>query len=405
VRLATILAALLLNASLATHLHAQELLYPGVTSDYATPSVDEKSASEAQEMEDIRESVSPTPSAQSGAASATPTVLAPTNPALTRVNLRVDMAQAAFNAAPTIDNRAALVLALERVVELTCMPRLVQTLQHLGIGDSGPGVAQGARGDVNPHCRETLLRVFKLDSSSPIAFCARDGIDSKNCSDAYQLQSIAPFGASFRPPEEPEPFRPGTRLTVRDATARIFKEIKSLRERQKSAPSLQQRIALRQLFDRLLVQNCGVTRLALREVPNVAVDDAASRDRLLSRPMDPNVPVEKYIEALVQRSRERSSDGSTEDKEKYGPAHYRLRSISDACMFFVREALSTEPEMGTAICHRDGFSSPSCITTLRKERASTLEEIQRERAAKGLPTVPPDQATRGPRSGSGMSTF
>ncbi len=302
---------------------------------------------------------------------------------LDRAVLKVEIAETTYSLDASIENRGALLMALERVVELKCMPRLLVDLQFSG----GLG---------NEECMEYVRKVFAIDSASPIAFCARDGIDSKNCLDASRNVVVGPFGEPYRV-SDTDPRRPGTRATIADSSAVLLAQAKALRAALKGKEGLQNKLKMRALFNRLLVINCSVTRLALREAPPVQAQDQAFKDHLLSQPLPQNVPVEKYVDALVKGADKGEAAG---DQGSYGPAHYRMRQISEACMYFVKEALSAEKDMATAICHREGFPTPQCIEAVRKERSSTFAEVQQARMSEGLPTLSPQEAQQNMRPGS-----
>lgn len=301
---------------------------------------------------------------------------------LSRAELRVDIAKTTFELDPSIMNRATLLHALERVVELTCMPRLTLELQYSG-------------GLSNPACMEQVLRVFAIDSASPVAFCARDGIDSENCLTAYRAQVIGPLGDGFTPPSisATQARPPGTRMTIGDTSAALLSEARALRGRGRGKEGFQNRLRMRALYDRLLTLNCSTTRLALREAPPQQDHSRAIRDRLLSQPLAPSVPIEQYVDALTKTSPTGPSQ-EPEDSTSYGPAHYRMRMLPDACMFYLREAEQAEKTMATVVCHRDGFSSPACVQAIRDERARTASDIQAIRAAEKLPTLSPRELER-----------
>jgi hypothetical protein len=244
---------------------------------------------------------------------------------------------------------------------------------------------------------EQVLRVFAIDSASPIAFCARDGIDSENCLSAYRAQVIGPLGDGFTPPalspqagSGPQSNPPGTRMTIADTSAALLREARALKGRGRGKEGFQNRMRMRALFDRILTLNCSSTRLALREAPPQQDQSRAVRDRLLSQPLAPSVPIEQYIDALAKTA---PSNATTppDDASRYGPAHYRMRMLPDACMFYLREAEQAEKTMATVACHREGFSSPACVQAIRDERARTASEIQAIRAAERLPTLSPQQ--------------
>ena len=316
--------------------------------------------------------------------------------------LRLSMAESVFALDPSLENRANLILAIERVVEESCMPRLTQTLQHLGM-NSLPAPQKES-------CRKQLFALFALDGASPTGFCARDGIDSANCAAAYKNQVSGSYGGGYVAPTTPEALRPGMKATAQDQAALLYQELRQRKAALLDHESIEGRIAIRTLYARLLTINCAVVRLALQELPPQEAMAASNRDSMLGRPLDPNVPIEQYVDVLVQGARAKATptggpsagnpDGAAPTE---GPPFFRNRLTSDACQFYVREGLQFEPGFAAPICHSEGFSSPQCITALRKEQIETQAAIQKSRQVKGLPPLPPPGAR--PPKAPGFSTF
>jgi hypothetical protein len=314
--------------------------------------------------------------------------------------LRLSMAESAFALDPSLENRANLILARERLVEDTCMPRLTQTLQHLGM-NSLPEPQRTA-------CRKELFGVFALDGATPVGFCARDGIDSPNCLAAYKNQVSGSYGGGYQAPSAPEPLRPGQKPNAQDTVALLYQEARQRMSVLQDHESIDARLAIRNIFARLLTLNCAVVRLSLQELPPQDSLAVANRDSVLGQPLDPNVPIERYVDVLVQGARAKATPTGpapkeTEEAPKEGPPFFRNRLTSDACQFYAQEGLRFEPGLASAVCHREGFSSPACISALRKEKADTLAAIQKERQSKGLPPIVPN-ASRSSKA-PGFSTF
>ena len=345
-------------------------------------------------------SSSPSPNGPSSSeASSTPSSPRPSKP-MEMTALRLSMAESAFALDPSLENRANLILARERLVEDTCMPRLTQTLQHLGM-NSLPEPQRAA-------CRKELFGVFALDGASPVGFCARDGIDSPNCLAAYKNQVSGSYGGGYQAPSSPEPLRPGQKPTAQDTVALLYQEVRQRISVLQDHESIDARLAIRNIFARLLTLNCAVVRLSLQELPPQDSLAVANRDSVLGQPLDPNVPIERYVDVLVQGARAKatptgSASKETEETPKEGPPFFRNRLTSDACQFYAQEGLRFEPGLASALCHREGFSSPACISALRKEKADTLATIQKERQSKGLPPIVPN--TSRSSKAPGFSTF
>ncbi|HMO01805.1 MAG TPA: hypothetical protein PKD37_02245 [Oligoflexia bacterium] len=95
-------------------------------------------------------------------------------------------AEDSFRVKPTIDNRAYLLMAYEKVVAKLCMPQLLNSLRHAG----SPS---------DPLCLDYIQRVLKLHPGNSVAICARDGIDSKNCLRASELDRYEVFAVIDSP--------------------------------------------------------------------------------------------------------------------------------------------------------------------------------------------------------------
>jgi hypothetical protein len=314
--------------------------------------------------------------------------------------LRLSMAESAFALDPSLENRANLILARERLVEDSCMPKLTQSLQHPGMNALPPPMREA--------CRKELFAVFALDGATPVGFCARDGIDSPNCAAAYKNQNSGSYGGGYQAPAAPEPLRPGQKPNAQDTVALLYQEARQRIGVLQDHESIEARLAIRNVFARLLTLNCAVVRLSLQELPAQNSAALANRDSLLGQPLDPNVPIERYVDVLVQGARVKATptggpvEAASETPQE-GPPFFRSRLTSDACQFYIQEGLRFEPGLASALCHREGFSSPTCIAALRKERTETMAAIQKERQAKGLPPIAPrtSQSSKAP----GFSTF
>lgn len=345
-------------------------------------------------------------SSESSSASASEQVT--TSPA-ELIELESELARANFEQQPTDENRALLLQSYEKLLQSKCMPQLMQTLVHDGYpSDSKP-------------CFDLLSRTFKLDSSNPIAFCARDGIDSKNCTIAYKRQRVSPFGPPFEPQKLVSGLEAGQPVTTVDTLARFALTIKDQQGRAGAKATEPQKIYIRSLYDRALVISCAVQRLELKRdtstPPAGGSSDkygASSNDikraiaLLEAKPTPTNPPRAARTPAREAFEAKKNPTSETEKGDSgYGPIFFRNRLLPTTCMYFITEGLHFEPDLATAICHRDGFYSPSCIQSMRAARAKALEyQRQAQMSAAQQSRSAGTRPAESPRSKApGFSTF
>lgn len=310
--------------------------------------------------------------------------------------LKVEMAADTFALDPSLENRGALILAYERLIATRCMPTLLTSLIH-------------APQELQASCRKAIEGVREIDALNPVALCAENGIDSSVCREAAKQQKVGLFGPSFdaqRLLAEAQDIPKGTTPRFQDSVGMFLKEL----EAAKAVPAAQRdRSKIQTLYHRLMLLTCPVVRLSLTPETPRPTPHSRSSSRLGS---SENIPLEKIVEnfaSQAQRSSEASisyqahpfeptpslsETPSAQRKPDQGKFFSRKRLISNTCWYFVKNALIFEPGFASAICHQDGFQSPTCIDALRESRKKLL-----------LTPKPTRAPSTGPSGGPGFKTF
>jgi len=91
------------------------------------------------------------------------------------ISLNAAMAAAHFEIRPSLQNRSDLVYALSKLVAYRCMSSLHRTLVY----SSSPQ---------DKDCQDAISYTLSIDPSNPEAICAKDGIDSPSCRNAFREQ-------------------------------------------------------------------------------------------------------------------------------------------------------------------------------------------------------------------------
>lgn len=322
-------------------------------------------------------------------------------------------------------NLTALLSVYERIVAATCMPQLLKTLQHSG----------------NPSdkiCLRYIDETLKLDSENPVATCARDGIDSKSCDQAYaaQLTGTFPKDASLWVNDD----SPGSELEQKleaatEDTTQLSKLETELYRLEGLSQVNQENRALhapqvRALTHKVIASACQRTKLKIVSLlgdRTEPLDDelaqllasASIRDQVLALPRSDRPHYLKQLKenAATQRDaleRQGEIKGSPMDQvvealagdkssSRTGSARVRpdglvrWHLISPACDERLKRAESRNLAGALAICVRQGDLAPDCIRARRRERAEVAKAS----------STPASRNTRTPEpvSGRNFSTF
>lgn len=281
---------------------------------------------EAPTSEIVKSTVSPAP-----------TKAGPRDKPQELLELAVQLAENNFHLRASPFSRAALVMALEKLLDHQCFKKL-----HVTLGYDKP--------PTDTACRETIERILSIDSGNPVAVCARDGIDSKLCISSYAAQKIAIFDPAKDPPQGELPD-----LEVKLSETRYQDKLRQIENdlvryiseyrKTKKYEFLKGALAL---LDQALQLSCKVVRISLE---------------------DSNANPLPTIAAAPSPSAASEAGTAVPKLTNYS----RVRYITRSCAKFINETLRLEKNYPTAVCYRDGQTSPACIgakrLNVKKEKA------------------------------------
>lgn len=283
----------------------------------------------------------PTPSASPSPTSESATPLPSQTPATrpTRLQLQLEVAETAYLLKKDDQTLGQLVGILEQAVAAYCMPEL------------RTGTVLPSR-PLEGRCLATVQRIIEVDPSNAAAICARDGIDSTTCVDAYGGQRIQ----AYQPTSEQSANNGSLGYGV---------------QRARVAPAVQA------LEGELYMANRA------REINRTPDTEKKVRDVL-----DRLIPAACFYSSVMYRSQEQ------------GPRE-RVRLLPDECIRSTDEALRAFPGHARAVCAREGYYTPACTRARRQEvRASAVASASpRQSRAPAPPSSGPQ------RGGAELDTF
>lgn len=334
---------------------------------------------------------------------------------------QLDIAQSSYEVTKTDRNLTSVITALERLIGLYCMPNLSKTLQHNGFPS-------------DPQCIKYMDAAFALDAENPVATCARDGIDSRSCSEAYAAQETNTYSELY----PIWPTEPGSvsdldlALDVRTADPQLTtlgQELSRLESRSLQSADARKEVLprMRQAFSEALGLACKNTKLKVQTLfgdlgskigtlPSIAMQDQGFRNYLLRLPpaeREEALLKAKQAEEQLQRPGQGQSSSPMDDLVKglkptpvnanrvvrvRADGVLRTRYLSSICDDTLTRALRADPGSAAASCARYGDSSPDCIKAKRRERAEAVRQLAPRKDAGSAQSAP-----KGPKQN--FSTF
>ncbi|MBN8549541.1 MAG: hypothetical protein J0M12_09520 [Deltaproteobacteria bacterium] len=308
---------------------------------------------------------------------------------------QLDIAKSSYELRASERNITSVITAYERLIQFTCMPDLSTSLQH-------PGSPR------DPECLKYLEATLALDGENPVATCARDGIDSRACSDAFAAQQTLPYSPLYPlwPPEEGG----ATDLDIvlashgsdEEQIAKLNAEVNSLESRGAFNPKLREEVAprLTEATSQLTELTCKTVKPKIEylfgmpgqqiksaTIPAVAYSDQF-REFLRSQPVEQRpAAIQKLLQSDMNSVDPRAADPNSgpmsEVLRELNPAQkrnpgvsrsrpdgvVRSRYLSPECLKLIEKTLAKTPGSSIAICARDGNSAPTCIQAKRNERS------------------------------------
>ncbi|NMC62891.1 MAG: hypothetical protein GYA55_06940, partial [SAR324 cluster bacterium] len=277
------------------------------------------------------------------------------------ISLNAAMAAAHFEINPSLQNRSDLVYALSKLVAHRCM----RTLHHTLVYSNPPQ---------DKDCQDAIFYTLSLDPSNPEAICAKDGIDSPSCRNAFREQETV-----IRMPYKVDPnllrkFESDIRIKEGEQAAAISKAKDQLQAAlsiiQNEATEAKKKPSsdLMNAFTTLLDIHC----LPILIVPNPEYEKLQQeQNKALSQDSQDPASSNTKRNDLPTFNQMLSQLINTPSKSTPIPRlRSRSRVISENCHYYIQQSLEYIPDFPRAICHRDGFYSPNCIIALRKQKIS-----------------------------------
>ena len=325
--------------------------------------------------------------------------------ALDIADLKLEMAESAWKARPSLRALTDLVNALENHLNKSCFGDLMKTLSYSG-------------SPTNPDCIAKMERLLDIYPNNPVAVCLRDGIESPSCSDAYREQSMKRFSSSTSSLDKiPDPaLKVGLSAKDRERLKAINETIAEINKDFSGAEKDMERNELRdeamRLYDQAMSVACKIVAIELEDPvspkdEDKPVDDPSIREireKLLKIP--PALRAE-YQEKLLSAAEEELAKAKNSDYHKKialrkieviknpnsekpptGAGKLRYRVVLPECYDLVGQATVMLPDLPSPVCHRDGWQSPQCLISLKKwrEYRAKFEEMKRRDKALNAPT-------------------
>lgn len=272
-------------------------------------------------------------------------------PKLGILDLEEYIARDRFNKNPTLLERAVLVRVYERIALALCFPPL-NTL----INTEAPL-------PLDSNCNNVLDKLAKIHSNNTILICAKNGVDSLECARSHEEQAVRKYQSgeyeklsltskAKKPLDLPE-----INEKFKSLQKKLFDDIDTL----KSQFSITNLKNLDASLYKVLAIICTDDALQLSEKPvknnaNSFADILSNDDSLISE-----------IEGLKSRKPEPTATPKlkTQDGQELA-LYYRTRILSDSCYDSIVDASLIDNRIASAVCFKEGFLSPSCLSGLRR---------------------------------------
>ncbi len=290
------------------------------------------------------------------------------------LTLSAAMAAAQFEIRQSLSNKSDLIAALSRLVAGRCMRNLHKALVY-------------TPDPKNKGCLEAIEYTLSVDPSNPEAVCARDGIDTASCREAFR-QERTTSELLFKDTEGLwMRFQDDVRIqesvggsASSKASTEFFQAVSAYKT--ENTPSNKARIAA--AATTMLDRMCMTTR----KIPNPSFDqERQAQEKALEKSAGKSGPgesaKEKYPTFNEMMSKLTGTPGPSSTPIPAVTSRFRL--VSDNCRGAVNRTLEVLPEFPRAICHRDGFFSPSCVMAMRRQK---YLESKSPAAATGGPSRP-----------------
>lgn len=296
------------------------------------------------------------------------------------LSLSAAMAAAQFEIRQTVLNQSDLISALSRLVAARCMSNLHRDLGYVP-------------DPKNKECSEAIDYTLSVDPANPEATCAKSGIDSSECRDAFRQQrstSELAFkdteGIWMRFQDDVRIRESQLSSDYSKASSDFFSAATGYRNDNNPVNKAKLANAATIMLDRY----CATTRI----VPNQSYDqERTAQEKALEDSARQNTSGElakdkypTFNEMLNKLSNASAGASST----PIPAVTSRFRLIPQSCNSAIMRTFDLLPEFPRAICYRDGFFSPACIIAMRRQKYVESKAPSTASGQPGRPTAARD---------------
>lgn len=302
--------------------------------------------------------------------------------------MEYEMAMNSIKLSPSVENKAKLLRVLENLINVVCMSDLLTTLSYNGDSD-------------DPRCKRFISQALALDSDNPAAICARDGMDTKPCLDAYANQNLDRFNPESAPPET------GIDRDVVEVSRKwddknieiLSKQLDDLLATFKAAKTDQLYIRTARQFRKVLAIACKYNEVAYTQsydVPEVGegqggaglILDPERRLSFVLKGRATPTPDPLDNKNLMEDAKNKKEDEHVSFK--------RTRYVASSCIDAIEKYRSEDFADWSMVCHPHGYYTPRCLRALRQAK---------QRNTSGRPRSSSDSERVPSGTGLGFSEF
>ncbi len=290
--------------------------------------------------------------------------------------IRRDLAQTNFDINPSLENRVELLSSLEELVRNRCLRMLPRTLQYTG----SPGEGE---------CLTAVNRTLSLDPKNPTALCARDGIDSLSCSNAFlfeDTETIESYKFTQMKFQQVDLDYKLFQERIKNKASELQNKLVVAKNAYQFNKSPENENALKEILTDSLNLNCGFSRtvpvVTPTPTPTPTVQATAPSSMILPENTPKPTPTKRGLEFL------KISDMVNDVKMSQTPAKQeatRIRYISSACSNLVDIAKNIFGRYDLSPCYLHGPYSPGCIQA-RRTQPQKPGQSPRPKDVEGLST-------------------
>jgi hypothetical protein len=266
------------------------------------------------------------------------------------LDIEEHIAKELYEQSPTLANKSVLLQVYEKIALALCFPDVSELLS-------------GTRPELGSDCNAVLNEIEKLHPSNSSLICARQGVDSVECAQAFQQQSVrkanssdftlySSISSSKDPADSPEGQKRFSSLqNVLLQTYEQYKaeaSITNLKKLELASFPLLKLICSNQMLELSEVAPEQESKTNSDSISSLA-ESIKSFEKSLDGPEPAEVTIEKKVAELPKEL-------------------FKKRILSERCFDTIADLSNLDQRLPSPICFRDSFISPSCISALRRFR-------------------------------------